>query len=214
MLVDGGDFFNSYPFPALDEAMLRVLQKMSYNVIMPGDQAFIEGEGFYRKLISAGGSSLLISNDASAKNKSIQTHIGPYQIETTALFSAAAFQFIKQPAFLKLLPIADFSISRQDKNSLRIVVIHGTLAEARQFAEKNSDINIIFLAHEQEKGLWDQNGVMIVANGKDSEYISSVKIKHDSAWQAQVEYVKISEALPEAEDILDIIDQFKKNSDN
>ena len=120
------------------------------------------------------------------------------------------FEFIEKPAELNLLNFVNAKPEISDENEFQIAIIHGYLSNAEQFALENSYINLILLAHDQRKGIWDKNGIMIVGNGKDSEYISIIKVTYNDQWNLSVDQKKISEEIPEDEEIFNLISEYKK----
>ena len=211
MLIDGGDFFNTYPYKELNDAMLKVYQGFDYDFVVPGDQIFIEGEEFYNKVLSSMKGRMIISNDHDNQKGSVKVKFGPYSVSFTAILSPKSFDYIEKPAGLNLIDPANYKIKQNSRQTLQIVVYHGYLDEARQFAQENKNINILFLAHDQERGIWKEGNVQIIANGKDSESISIVETKFDTSWKFEIIQQLISNDYPEAEDVLDIIDEFRSN---
>jgi hypothetical protein len=96
-------------------------------------------------------------------------------------------------------------------NQFQIAVIHGYLSNAEQFAEENPFVDLIFLAHDQRKGIWRKNQTFLIGNGKDSEYITIVKVNRNRDWDISVEQQKINEDLPEDDQIVKIIEDYKSN---
>jgi len=50
-VIDGGDFFNSYPFPELNTAMLNAIPHMNYDIMLPGENVFYESEKFINEYL-------------------------------------------------------------------------------------------------------------------------------------------------------------------
>jgi 2',3'-cyclic-nucleotide 2'-phosphodiesterase (5'-nucleotidase family) len=208
LLIDGGDFFNSYPFPELNQAMLQAMHLCAYDLVLPGDQAFIEGEEFYKSFETAMAGKILISNQASAAENYKSFRFGTFGLLITAILSPSAFEFIDKPEWINLLKSPAGSPTGQ-KDILRVIVFHGSRAEAEKFASGQTKVDLILMAHDQEKGLWKFNGVLLVGNGKDSEYVSVIEARYDAGWKIDVQQVSMSDAYPEPLEILDIIRAFK-----
>jgi hypothetical protein len=98
-----------------------------------------------------------------------------------------------------------------ENNAYQIAVIHGYLSNAEQFAIENPSVRLILLGHDQRQGIWVKNQATIIGNGKDSEYLSVIKLTPGSKWNISVEQHKIHEDLPEDKQVVNIIDQYKKN---
>ncbi len=210
LLIDGGDYFNSYPFPGLDEAMSQVLKLMSYDVLVPGDQEFVEGEQFFRRLSSDYSDKLVLTNANSNHKKVLYTQIADKRVAIYGLLCEEVFDFVEVPADLTLTSLFDLPGEVKSADDLNIVVIHGFLSDAQAFAQKFQTVDLILLSHDQSRGVWNTNGVTILGNGKDSEYISVVKAEYKRQWKFEVNQIKISESIPEDKDVLKIIEDFNK----
>lgn len=211
LMIDGGDFFNNYPYKELNETMFKAYQQFDYDFVVPGDQIFIDGDSFYQRVLSVMKDKMIISNALNSQNNPIKAKYGPYSVSFTSILSPNSFDYIPKPASLELLDPAEYKIKYLVNQSLNIVVYHGYLSEAKQFARQNMNIDILFIAHDEESGVWWEGDVCIVGNGKDSEAISVIEANYDNSWEINVEHKKISNDYPEAYDILEIIDEFKKN---
>jgi hypothetical protein len=121
------------------------------------------------------------------------------------------FEFIEKPEKLDLKNFVDARPQAAGENEFQIAIIHGYLSSAEQFALENPSVRLILLAHDQRQGTWEKNQSLIVGNGKDSEYISKIKISPQNQWKISVEQDKINEDLVEDDQIVRIIEEYKKN---
>ena len=208
-VLDGGDYFNSYPFPELNEAMYSALLLSQYDCIVPGDQAFVEGDEFFSKYVSALGDKLILTNTNSGFDSEMIKKYGSYQIKIYGYLSPYIFDFIKKPQNPKLINFVDAKPEPQENKDFQIAVIHGYLSNAEQFAVENSSVKLILLSHDQRQGIWEKNQATIIGNGKDSEYISVIKLTPGSTWKISVEQHKIHQDLPEDAQIVNVIEQYK-----
>lgn len=210
-VIDGGDYFNSYPYPTLNKAMYKTLELINYDCLVPGDQEFVEGEVFYSKYASSFKEKILLSNAGSDYQERIKTKIGSNQVVLCGYLSPYIFNFIAKPDDLNLSIFVNAKPETSGENEFHIAIIHGYLSNAEQFALENPSIDLILLAHDQRKGIWEKNQAIIIGNGKDSEYISIIKVNQGSQWNISVDQKKISEELPEDGQIVKIIDEYKSN---
>jgi 2',3'-cyclic-nucleotide 2'-phosphodiesterase (5'-nucleotidase family) len=211
ILIDGGDFFNSYPFPLLDEAMLKALEMLEYDLFISGDQEFVEGSAFYKRLQTVLGKRLLISNNGSGNLQSFSIYLGCDNVRIHGLLSPKVFDFIEVPAILNLQDPSNIILKSKTRRDLNVVVMHGYLGEAQQFARVNQSIDLVLLAHDQLKGIWDENGPLIVGNGKDSEFLSIIEARFEKKWHFRVDQVRINETVLEDDCILKIIKKFNRD---
>lgn len=209
LVVDGGDFFNSYPYPSLNDAMYKALRLINYDCVVPGDQEMVEGSEFFSTYISELKQKVVLSNSGIEYQQVFEKSFGINHLMVYGYLSPDVFDFIEKPEDLKLSIFMGEKPHKAENNLFRIAVIHGYLSNAEQFAIENSNINLILLAHDQRKGIWDKNGVIIVGNGKDSEYISVIKVTNSDKWDLSVDQKKISEKIPEDKDIYNLIREYK-----
>jgi 2',3'-cyclic-nucleotide 2'-phosphodiesterase (5'-nucleotidase family) len=210
-VIDGGDYFNSYPFPELNEAMFSAFILMHYDFIVPGDQAFVEGEDFFSKYVSNLGERLILTNARSGFETEMIKKYGSYQIQIYGYLSPYVFDFIPEPEFPSLTNFVEAKPEPAEFKEFQIAVIHGYRSNAEQFAVENPSVRLILLGHDQRKGIWEKNQATIIGNGKDSEYISVIKLAPENNWNISVEQQKIHEDLPEDKQIVRIIESYKNN---
>jgi len=210
-VIDGGDYFNSYPYPTLNKAMYKSLELINYDCLVPGDQEFVEEKGFYSKYASSFKEKILLSNAGSDYQEKIKIKIGSNQVVLYGYLSPYIFNFIEKPYDLILSNFVNAKPEPSGENEFQIAIIHGYLSNAEQFALETPSIDLILLAHDQRKGIWKKNQAIIIGNGKDSEYISIIKVYKGSQWNISVDQKKISEELPEDSQIVRIIEEFKSN---
>ena len=109
-IVDGGDYFNSYPFEKLNTAMLRALSFLDYDIMVPGDQEFIEGMGFFNNYKNQYKPKLLISNIHLDTNINLKFYVKDINIFFYAYLSNHAFDFIDKPGEINCFPFSDIRV--------------------------------------------------------------------------------------------------------
>ena len=210
-VIDGGDYFNSYPYRSLNDAMYKALILLDYDCIVPGDQEFVEGKNFYSRYASSLKDKILLSNDGSEYNRKIETTIGLNRLNIYGYLFPNTFDFIEKPEYLSLSNSLNTKPERSTENEFQIAIIHSSLATAEQFSFENKSIDLILLAHDQQRGVWNINKSIIIGNGKDSEYISIIKIEKGSPWDITVNQKKIKEEIPEDDQIINLVNEYKQN---
>jgi len=208
-LIDGGDYFNSYPYRSLNEAMYKALILMDYDCIVPGDQEFVEDKIFFSTYALNFKDKILLSNGGSEYNRKFETTFGLNRVTIYGYLFPNAFDFIEKPDYLSLSNVVNNKRERKTDDEFKIVIIHSYFNTAEQFYYENTSVDLILLAHDQQRGVWHKDKSIIIANGKDSEYISIIKIEKGSPWDITVNQQKISEELPEDGQISNLIDDIK-----
>ena len=214
LLIDGGDFFNSYPFPALNQAMLSGLEQCAYDVIVPGDQAFIEGKDFYQTISKTMNGKILLSDGGEKVTPLRKIKKGDVTVVLSGILSPDAFEFIQKPSWLNLQNPGKINSKSKKEGELRITIFHGPRAAAESYLATHQQIDLLLLAHDQHQGVWKVNGVVMVASGKDAEYVSVIEANYQNGWKIKAEQLAMSDDYPESLEILDIIEAFKKQTES
>jgi 2',3'-cyclic-nucleotide 2'-phosphodiesterase (5'-nucleotidase family) len=208
--IDGGDYYNSYPHIELNTAMARAQKMLDYDILLSGDQAFIEGKSFYSDVMNYQNSRLLISNMKGEVKRTYSFKRGQTEIEVGSYLSEAAFEFITKPEFITLLDFnRTFKNSETTDQTLRIMVLHGFAEEAQEIAQNFPWIDLILLAHSQERNLENSYGTSIISVGKGGEYVGVITVLAKQVqWEISVEFRKINEKIPVDPQIQTIIDEY------
>jgi len=210
-VVDGGDYFNSYPYPNLNDVMYKALHLINYDCLIPGDQEFVEGSEFYSKYLADFKDKVILTNAGSDFQQQMEKKVGTNRVVIYGYLSPHIFEFIEKPKELNLSNFVNAKSNVSIANDFRIAIIHGYLSNAEQFILENTSIDLVLLAHDQRRGIWEKNNTMIIGNGKDAEYISIIKVTKGNQWDITIDQKKISEELPEDDNILKLINAYKAN---
>jgi 2',3'-cyclic-nucleotide 2'-phosphodiesterase (5'-nucleotidase family) len=207
LVIDGGDYFNSYPFIELNKAMLRALSLINYDIFVPGDQEFSEGDQFYYQIVNVLGEKLLISNQHTCGTNNRTFIFDKHSVHVQSYLSADAFSFIKVPHNLNLLPFS--YIKDASVNGCNIVIFHGSLADAQHAAAENEWLDLILLAHDQYKNVKYISNVPIVGAGRDSEFIVNIAVsKLSNKWDFSISTQNIDQSFEEDREILSFIEEY------
>jgi 2',3'-cyclic-nucleotide 2'-phosphodiesterase (5'-nucleotidase family) len=208
IVIDGGDFFNSYPYPKLNHAMLNSLELINYDLILPGDQEFVEGIEFFNIVRGKLRNKILISNLSNQKDIKKRFRFNDKDVEIYAYLSPSSFRFIRKP---KNIALTTFSLLQNsiNHNACNIVIYHGPLEEAELLAKKYQWIDLILLAHEQTLNTNQSAPVQIVGCGQDSEYISVVVAEQlNGIWKFNINQKPIEPTIQEDSKIVQIINTY------
>ena len=69
IVIDGGNFFNSYPFIELNNKVFKSLSLLNYNLLAPGIHLFFENNNLYDQYSKKYYNSLINSNSNLNLNK-------------------------------------------------------------------------------------------------------------------------------------------------
>lgn len=207
LIVDAGDFLNSYSLPEANRLMLKLLALAPYDAITPGDQEFVEAAGFIRQVSREEGLSLplLASNLADdsamlAGEKFKRFSAGPFAIFVIGIVNKKTFDFIAAPAggvaddAAVLEGLAEAATAESD---LQVLLYHGERSDAERLAAQFPWLDVIVLAHQQQKAFSQVQGTVLVESGSNGEYIGHLRIRRTAeSWQFANEFIPISRNLP------------------
>ena len=208
LVVDGGDFFNSYPFFELNQAMLKSIELLKYDLFLPGDQEFVEGIKFYNLLIERLKPNLLLSNLENQKNIKRSFKFNTIKVDIYGFLSPKSFEFITKPKKLSLLPFSSLQ-NVIDTSVCNIVVFHGPIQEAEKCAQEYKWIDLILLAHDQQLDPKQVFNTIIIGCGQDSEYITVIAVeKLNDRWHFDINQEPVGPSIPEDKSITQIINSY------
>jgi 2',3'-cyclic-nucleotide 2'-phosphodiesterase (5'-nucleotidase family) len=208
IIIDGGDYFNSYPFIELNKTMLRALELIDYDVFVPGDQEFVEGNTFFEEIKELLGDRMLISNKHSKNIRYRTFNFNGSSVHVGGFISPDAFVFIDSPKILELFALS--FLKKNHLNGLNVVVFHGSLLEAEKAAEENEWIDLILLAHDQYDEVRNISNTFIIGCGRNSEFISIIAVSKESeGWLFNIKKEKVKTSIRENEKIATLIKDYE-----
>ena len=210
VVIDGGDYFNSYPFPELNSAMLSAIPLLNYDIMVPGENAFLEPGLFAKMLLSQNQDHILISN---AKNNEVKYRLFHVQNVKIYLWSYLSPDILSYAENAEELVLDKFKIPAgitEKKGSVNVLIYHGAVNKLKDILSKNPEIDLVLAAHDQQKGTLEIAGKKVVCTGRDGEVAAIIEIDINSGvCSLQVDYHDINLELPADPDIDDLIVRYK-----
>ncbi len=212
IVLDGGDFLNSYPFPELNRATLEAMHLIGYDLIVPGDQEFLAGQEIFHQLGRYFGGKMLLSNVQLPEYPDVRAVFKRNHLRISALVTRDCLGFIPVPDRPRV--IRDWQEVKSlphDPDTFEILVFHGMLSDLRtKMGDASAGYDLILLAHDQMTGTATLSGIPVVGAGKDGEQI--VSITFGERPEPEIRYIKISENITPDPDIVRISKQFDQLS--
>jgi 2',3'-cyclic-nucleotide 2'-phosphodiesterase (5'-nucleotidase family) len=210
VVIDGGDFFNSYPFPELNSAMLNAIPLLNYDIMVPGENAFLEPGLFAKILLSLNQDQMLISN---AKNNEIKYRLFHKQNAKIYIWSYLSPDIFSCTEKAEELVLDELKIPaglKEKNSSVYVLIYHGAVNNLKDLLKENPEIDLVLVAHDQQKGTLEIAGKKVVCTGRDGEVVVIIEIDNISgAYSIQVDYHDINLELPADPAIKDLIMQYK-----
>lgn len=186
ILLDSGDFFNSYTLPRADSLMWEFMLMLKFDAITPGDQEYVEGIEFLNSF--QGKNKLpLISANIFEKNDQLPAfepfriiHRDGLRIGITGITLPESFSFISEPALL-VKPWQDWvqkALEQMNHSTdLNILLLHGGYREGIKIAGIFPEFQIIIAGHTQEQAYWEKKNQVVVQSGVDGEILGLLEIE-------------------------------------
>jgi 2',3'-cyclic-nucleotide 2'-phosphodiesterase (5'-nucleotidase family) len=214
--IDGGDFLNTYPYPLLNSAVIDIYNLLNVKFLTLGDQERIDTNEIDRKLIMKLKDKIIASN-YRIENFDFKSY---GQLELRNGIKAYILSYLDKKSFFvsedkKNIQFDDpfFSSTYYDlskKNSLIVLIFHGTKYTLNAIIEKFSKINLILWAHEQSNIEDITKNPVIIGGGSDGEYIKQIDIyKEIDHFKFKLISIPVSANIQENPKINMIIDKFK-----
>jgi len=210
-VIDGGDFFNSYPFPELNTAMLNAIPHMNYDIMLPGENVFYESEKFINEYLKKNNQRILISNlkNTGKSHKLFETIDS--KIYIWSYLSKKLVESGNKPNDIILYESLNGIDQVSDNAGFHVLAYHGIMSDLNILLEKYPQIDLVLLAHDQVKGTIEIAGRKIVGTGRDGEMIAIIVLdKKTNSYDVQIEYQEIGLSLSADPRIGELIVEYKK----
>jgi hypothetical protein len=211
LVLNGGDYLNSYSFLALNGTMLAALRLLKFDLFVPGDQEYVEGAGFNSRLRSILGKAWFVSN-AGKSGSAVRTFkFSKLRLNLSAYLSPNCFSFIAQPAYLVLNEFQPvFPEENAPASAFNCLIVHGSLPEAIALAVRYPRYDLILLGHEQYPVSELTGRTRIIGVGKDGEAVILVQVtKSGSGWEIGQTRIELNSSIPAHQEMSSLIKQFK-----
>ena len=135
LVIDGGNFFNSYPFIELNNKALESLSILKYDLLAVGVHLFSENKSLYNQLSIKYKDNIICSNSNLNLNKYKDLIIDNTKVRIFSYISPDLFKYSTQPEWLTLH--RDLEHEKYIKDGINILVYNGQLQTAQNFLKQN-----------------------------------------------------------------------------
>ncbi len=202
LFIDGGDFFNPYPYPELNQLIFDMYQLLAPQIIVLADNELQDGNESFLKSFSTVKSVILNSNVRFSGQFDRKT---PVFIKTIGQRKIAVLSFIDQSSFRFKKKITGVELNEHSfkktlqkvspKVDFKIIIFHGEDYALPSFLKKYKQIDLILLGHSQTPVEKIQQHPAIVGAGADSEYLVRLQIKFLSSKKQKIDIQRIPVSL-------------------
>ncbi len=217
MVIDGGDFTNSYPFDELNQLTIDIYRHLEPDLVVTADQELQMGNQNLVRSISRTPLFLLGSN-FTVKNLPLNTikylSAGKVKIALLAFLDQSSFWYVKAQPALKFDDQMFKSIFEKARSTsdFQIVIFHGERSELPGFLQKFPGIDLVLLAHDQSLADQLEAKPPVICAGSDGEYLSIFSIHFISGnfERIRLKKIPVSLEIPVDNSIEKLISTFKE----
>ncbi len=220
LLIDGGDFLNAYPYPALNRMILHLYRLLRPDMLSLGDQELQKGNIEFQDEIFNGAFRFLNSNISVGKfplEKEMAIRLKSHNITILSYLDPSSFLWEK-PAQNVQINMASFEQSYRRSlaaKNFRIVIFHGEQDRLKAFIKTHDKVHLILLAHAQVRTSKTNSLPYILGVGTDSEYLTRISLKFNSGKfypELRVKSLPIELTIKPNSSARQIIEEFKTQS--
>jgi len=173
VFIDGGNYFNSYPYTELNETMLLLIPVLDFNIMSPGYYCFLEQKPFVDKYLKNTKDKIISTNSNLSETIHRTVKINQVNLQFYNFIDSRIFKYSKKPDWLNLNE--DIKVNSNNRD-IFILIYHGFVDDAIEFIKKHNNFDLILLSYDQQKNIWKIDETTIVGCGSDAEYIAIIEI--------------------------------------
>ncbi len=185
ILLDSGDFLNTYTLPLANEVMIELVAAAKYDVLNAGDQEFVEGIDFLLPRVKRFNLPMI---SASIVRRESRKRLFPayrilqrngLRVAIVGVVPPQSFDFIEEPAvhIRQLTPVLKKILPEiTEKSDLVVLLLHAGDWAAEPLLQTFPELNVVICGHTQEKVSRRYRGKLIVQAGQDGEYLGLLTV--------------------------------------
>lgn len=205
LLVDGGNFFNSYSFLELNKKALESLSILDFDLFTPGVHIFQEKKQLYDQYKKKYYNRIICSNSNLNLINYKDFNISNTKIRFFGFISPEMFKHSKKPDWLFLnnyLKNIEYI-----NDGINIIIYNGYLEDAQKFLKMYNDFDILLLSLDQQTGTWKTGNTIIIGGGHDAESIALVEISiYKNSPEFKVNYIDMNNSIKSDASIMKLFD--------
>lgn len=215
----GGNFLNTYPFPELNEALIKTANYIKVDVWALNAQDFIEGMPFLTKQLPLFLQDKLLTSNYKINGLSTNSSkmFGLNSGRKVVVTSYVAPVLLNSWRIKKEIVMVekDFNQTIQSlKNSdLNIVIFHGNTDQLNRFRASAKNVDLILWAKEHYlRIIEDIEKPWVIGGGADAEHLQHIKVwSEKEGYRISVKKVPIKLEIAIDKKVQGFIDSYKKN---
>lgn len=212
LVIDGGNFFNSYSFKELNNSAFESLSLLNYDLLTPGFHIFLENQDLYNKFSKKYFNHIVNSNSNLNLNNFKDYNINDVKIRFFGFVSPDLFKYTQKPVWLNL----SNQINGLDylADGINIIVYNGYLSDAQNFLKMYNRFDALLLSSDQQSGTWQTGNTTIIGGGHDAESIALVEIfVNEKSKEFKVNYIEMDDSIRSNKSIMHMFENIYSGSE-
>ncbi len=208
LVLDAGDWFNSYSQSLLNLFLLRMMRDLPYNALNVGDQELVESVDFLfdaQKLFP--GEIPLVSTNLQVRREVLpwrplrQFPFPQIRVHLFAVADSSAFDFIS-PGFVRvespLRALQKWLPPRKGDRDFYLLLFHGRWERARRLVRHFPGLDLVILAHQQQQRGLQIGSTLLVEAGTEGQWVGQVTVrKNGTFWRMRSRFIPVTQAVAE-----------------
>ena len=213
LVIDGGNFFNSYQFIELNNNALESLSLLNYDLLTPGVHIFLEDKNLYNQYSKKYYNQIVNSNSNLKLINYKDFTVNGTKLRFFGFISPKLFKHTPKPEWLSLdNQIGELSYLENGQN---IIIYNGYLEDAKIFLENHNEFDALFLSSDQQTGTWESGNTIIVGGGHDAESIALVEISMSENKPAfSVKYIDMDSSIKSDNSIIQLFESSNREKED
>ena len=189
ILLDSGDFLNTYPIMEANSLMIELISLLNYDAVSIGDQEYVEGDRFLYDHLEQYNIPAVCSNlyDRVTEELIYQPfkiiNVGNVKIGIIGLIEEKSFSFIEMEG-IKIYPI-DSSLNDilnriTAQTDVILVLYHASFRNGLNLIKTFPQIDICICGHTQEVYEEQIGNKIVVQPGVDAEHLGLLEINFEN----------------------------------
>jgi 2',3'-cyclic-nucleotide 2'-phosphodiesterase (5'-nucleotidase family) len=206
IVIDGGDFINSYSYPEFNQLIQKTVKLIPYDIQVPGDQEFVEGPEFAQNYFAAMPGTVLWTN-GSGQQTEIKLQRMNSDLHFYGVLGAEAFEFI-EPGNTGFF--VDGVNLNPSQNGISVLVYHGRIAQLTILLKRYPQIDLVLLGHTAAEKL-EINGIPVFGTNADAASLARIIIEQaGNGLKISGEQIPLDQNIAEDKQVQALYTQFEK----
>ncbi|NOX35986.1 MAG: hypothetical protein GXO78_00460 [Calditrichaeota bacterium] len=208
LILDAGDFFNSYAQSLMHLYLLRMMARLPYTALNVGDQELVESLAFLqdaKKLFPERlpflSTNLHLGKDPVPWLPMKKLSFPRIQVFLFALVDSRAFEFIAAEPVQVDAPeqrLRRWLKHPKSGHDFYLVLFHGTWQHARQLVQRFPEIDLIILGHNQQRRTEKVGQTLLVEPGTEGQWVGAIRvIPKEGTWQLEHRFIPVTREIAE-----------------